>query len=206
MDAGGYAAWAAAVTSAATLVVTTVVGGRREKRQWAREALTDAFVAFLAASWQHSDLAKASATPPDASSDTSSDASSDTSSDTSFDASFDASSAEAMDRQYGEMRNQLTRLRLLSPPDVVRAGEALLRLQRGVRKAGSASERAEALAAASMGRHDVVAAAQKAMGLRRTRGAAPREPRELRRASTAPGLPDPRQPLGAPRTRADENA
>ncbi|MFJ2879509.1 hypothetical protein ACIPJN_19440 [Streptomyces sp. NPDC086796] len=176
MDAGGYAAWAAAVTSVATLVVTTVVGGRREKRQWARGALTDAFVAFLSASWQHSDLAKVSATPPD------------------------ISSAEAMDAQYGEMRNQLTRLRLLSPPDVVRAGEALLRLQRRVKDAGSASERAEALAAASTGRHDVVSAAQKAMGLRRPWGAAPRG---LRSPSTAPGLPEPRQPSDSARTRAD---
>ncbi|MFF3499956.1 hypothetical protein [Streptomyces sp. NPDC003247] len=176
MDAGGYAAWAAAVTSAATLVVTTVVGGRREKRQWAREALTDAFVAFLAASWKHSDLAKVSATPPD------------------------ISSAEAMDGQYGEMRNQLTRLRLLSPPDVVRAGETLLRLQRRVKDAGSASERAEALSAASTGRHDMVSAAQKAMGLRRPWGAMPRG----RRASTVPGLPEPRQPSDSARTRADE--
>ncbi|GGV67999.1 hypothetical protein GCM10010277_76960 [Streptomyces longisporoflavus] len=143
MNAGEYAAWAAAVTSVATLVVTTVIGGRREQRKWAREALTDAFVAFLSASWQHSDLAKKSAMPPD------------------------TSSAEAMAGQYGEMRNQLTRLRLLSPPDVMRAGEDLLRRQRRVQDAGSASERAEALAAASKGRRDVVSAAQKAMGLRR---------------------------------------
>ncbi|MFE1261102.1 hypothetical protein ACFW5X_11305 [Streptomyces albogriseolus] len=166
MDAGVYAALAAAVTSAATLVVTTVVGGRREQRQWAREALTDAFVAFLAASWQHSDLAKASATTPD------------------------TSSVEAMNGHYGEMRNQLTRLRLLSPPDVVRAGERLLRLQRRVQDAGSASDRAEALARASAGRHDVVAAAQKAMGLRRAWGAAPRE----LNTSTASDLPDLGQP------------
>ncbi|MEV0222644.1 hypothetical protein [Streptomyces sp. NPDC050704] len=177
MDAGGYAAWAAAVTSVATLVVTTVVGGRRENRLWAREALTDAFVAFLTASWQHSDLAKVSATPPD------------------------TSSAEAMAGQYGEMRNQLTRLRLLSPPDVVRAGEALLRLQRTVQNAGSASERTEALAAAAAGRHDMVSAAQKAMGLRRPWGAAPRG---LRSASTTRGLPEPRQPSGSARARAGE--
>lgn len=179
MDAGGYAAWAAAVTSVATLVVTTVVGGRREKRQWAREALTDAFVAFLTASWQHSDLAKVSATPPD------------------------TSSAEAIVGQYSEMRNQLTRLRLLSPPDVVRAGEALLRLHRRVQDAGSASERAQALAAASVGRHDVVGAAQKAMGLRRPWAPAPRR---LRRTSTAPDLPEPRQPSDSTRTRANETS
>ncbi|MEV8315089.1 hypothetical protein AB0Q95_13020 [Streptomyces sp. NPDC059900] len=79
MDAGGYAARAAAVTSVATLVVTIVVAGRREQRRWARGALTDAFVAFLSASWQHSDLAKGSATSPD------------------------TSSADAMAGQYGEM-------------------------------------------------------------------------------------------------------
>lgn len=177
MDASEYAAWAAAATSVATLVVTTVVGGRREKRQWARGALTDAFVAFLAASWQHSDLAKASTTPPD------------------------ISSAEAMDGQYGEMRNQLTRLRLLSPPDVVRSGEALLRLQHRVKDAGSASERAKALAAASTGRHDMVSAAQKAMGIRRPWGATPRGPR---RSSTAHGLPEARQPSDSARTRPNE--
>lgn len=144
MDAGGYAAWAAAVTSAATLVVTTVVGGRRDQRQWARQALTDAFVEFLAASWRHSDLAK-EPMPPE-------------------------SAATAMSAQYNEMRNQLTRLRLLSPPNVVRAGEKLLRLQRAVQDSASASEQAEALAAVSASRHEVVTAAQKAMGLHRPWG------------------------------------
>jgi hypothetical protein len=156
MDAGGYAAWAAAVTSAATLVVTTVIGGRRAQRQWARQALTDAFVEFLAASWRHSDLAKEPLPP-------------------------ESAPTEAMSAQYNEMRNQLTRLRLLAPPAVVRAGEKLLRLQRAVQESASASEQAGALAAVSAGRHEVVTAAQKAMGLHRPWG--------TRRAPTALLLP-----------------
>ncbi|MEU3881165.1 hypothetical protein [Streptomyces californicus] len=167
MDASGYAAWVAAVTSAATLVVTTVVSGRRERLQWARAALTDAFVAFLAASWQHSDLARKSPMPPD------------------------TASVEAMRDQYAEMRNQLTRLRLLSPPPVVHVGQALLRLQRAVQEAPSAPERATALAATSAARHDMVAAAQKAMGLRHPWTTGPSSPIPL----------PPRQPADPERAR-----
>ncbi|MEU8239745.1 hypothetical protein AB0C07_15995 [Actinoplanes missouriensis] len=49
------AAIAAAVISLATLIVTTLVTGRREQRKWVREALTDAFTAFLDASWRGTD-------------------------------------------------------------------------------------------------------------------------------------------------------
>lgn len=52
------AAGAAALISLATLIVTTVVTGRREQRKWARSALTDAFVAFLDASWRGTDALK----------------------------------------------------------------------------------------------------------------------------------------------------
>ncbi|NXY95253.1 hypothetical protein HYE82_12830 [Streptomyces sp. BR123] len=140
MDASGYAAWAAAATSMATLVVTTVVQGRREQRTWSREALTDAFVAFLAASWKHSDIAKAA--PPG-----------------------DPAAATDLAVQYGEMRNHLTRLRLLSSHDVLAAGERLLRLHRHIQEAGTAEQLERALSAASEGRRVVVAAGKKHMGL-----------------------------------------
>lgn len=52
------AAGAAAVISLATLIVTTVVTGRREQQKWVRGALTDAFVAFLDASWRGTDALK----------------------------------------------------------------------------------------------------------------------------------------------------
>ncbi|MEU4562318.1 hypothetical protein AB0F72_28370 [Actinoplanes sp. NPDC023936] len=49
------AAIAAAVISLATLLVTTLVTGHREQRKWVRDSLTDAFTAFLDASWRGSD-------------------------------------------------------------------------------------------------------------------------------------------------------
>lgn len=140
MDAGGYAAWAAAVTSAATLVVTTLVSGRREQVRWARDALTDAFVGFLAASWRHSDVARTG--PPG-----------------------DSAVAHGLAHEYGEMRSQLTRLRLLTSSHVVAAGERLLHLQRKVQEAVTPQEQEAALEAVSEARMTVVAAAKKAMGL-----------------------------------------
>ncbi|MEV1026809.1 hypothetical protein [Streptomyces sp. NPDC050264] len=138
MDASGLAAWAAAVTSAATLVVTTWVGGRRERHRWLREALTEAFVAFLGSSWRHSDVARGEES--------------------------DAQHA-ALAAEYEEMRQQLTRLRLLAGTEVVKAGEALVRSHRAVQEAGSGPVREQALVRASQGRRAVLAAAQKLMGL-----------------------------------------
>ena len=139
MDTSGLAAWAAALTSAATLVVTTMVGGRREHHRWIRDALTEAFVAFLEASWRHSDLARETST--------------------------EAAQAEELLREYREMRKQLTRLRLLATDGVVDAGEVLLRRQRAVHAVPRGPERERALAAASLARRAVLAAAKKEMGL-----------------------------------------
>ncbi|MFJ5548600.1 hypothetical protein [Streptomyces sp. NPDC093225] len=121
-------------------MVTTIVQGRREKHRWSREALTDAFVAFLSASWRHSDIA--SAHPP-----------------------AHAQGAAQLADQYVEMRNQLTRLRLLSTTEVLTAGEGLLRMHRRIQEAQSAEQLTLALSAASDGRRVVVAAAKKDMGL-----------------------------------------
>ncbi|WP_331732738.1 hypothetical protein OG592_42310 (plasmid) [Streptomyces avidinii] len=140
MDASGYAAWAAAATSLATLGVTTIVQGRREKHRWSREALTDAFVAFLSASWRHSDIARGH--PPG-----------------------DPQGTTELAAQYVEMRNHLTRLRLLSTTDVLSAGEDLLRAHRRIQDAQSPAQRESALSAASDGRRVVVSAAKKDMGL-----------------------------------------
>ncbi|MGW1913204.1 hypothetical protein ACWCQS_21325 [Streptomyces sp. NPDC002076] len=123
----------------ATLVVTTVVGGRRERHRWARDALTDAFVAFLEASWRHSDIAAQAA-------------------------SADAH-AEALLAEYREMRSQLTRMRLLAADGVVDAGQSLLRQQQQVHDVPAGLERDAALAAASSARRAVIAAAKKEMGL-----------------------------------------
>ncbi|MEV6485954.1 hypothetical protein [Streptomyces sp. NPDC051576] len=139
-DMSLWAAWAAAVTSMATLVVTTVVGGRRERRKWTRDALTDAFVAFLEASWAHSDTVKALAEEQ-------------------------VDHTAATREQYTEMRSQLTRLRLLASAQVLQAGEELLRCQRAVQDAAPGLERQQALAEAAHGRRQVVRAAKREMGL-----------------------------------------
>jgi hypothetical protein len=128
------------VTSLATLIVTTVVGGRREQHRWARDALTDAFVAFLEASWAHSDAVRSQ---PEQS----------------------CEEEEAALRLYREMRSQLTRLRLLASEDVVKAGEDLLRCQRSVQEAAPGPARETALGEASAQRRAVVDAAKKEMGL-----------------------------------------
>lgn len=139
-DASTWAAWAAAVTSLATLIVTTVVGGRREQHRWARDALTDAFVAFLEASWAHSDAVRS--LPEQA-----------------------GAELDAPLGLYREMRSQLTRLRLLASEEVLRAGEDLLRCQRSVQDAAPGPAREAALAEASVRRRAVVDAAKKEMGL-----------------------------------------
>lgn len=139
MDASGWAAWAAAATSLVTLVVTTVVGGRRERHRWARDALTDAFVAFLEASWRHSDIA---ALPAGAN-----------------------VNAEPLLAEYREMRSQLTRLRLLAADGVVEAGQSLLRQQRHVHEVPAGPQRDAALTMVSSARRTVIAAAKKEMGL-----------------------------------------
>lgn len=139
-DVSTWAAWAAAATSLATLIVTTVVGGRRERHRWARDALTDAFVAFLEASWAHSDVVRSPAYEAD-------------------------TGSQAAHGLYREMRSQLTRLRLLASGDVLQAGEELLRCQRAVQEAAPGPAREAALAAAAAGRRIVVSAAKKEMGL-----------------------------------------
>jgi heme exporter protein D len=139
-DLSVWAAWAAALTSMATLIVTTVVGGRRDQRRWARDALTDAFVAFLEASWQHSDLfreqSEQGAHPPTGAADA-----------------------------YDEMRSQLTRLRLLASGSALGACEELLRRQKVLREAAPGAARQAALTRASQARRAVVVAAKTEMGL-----------------------------------------
>ncbi|MFD5815855.1 hypothetical protein [Streptomyces sp. NPDC127038] len=139
-DMSLWAAWAAAVTSMATLVVTTVVGGQREQRRWARDALTDAFVAFLEASWAHSDTVKAlSGDQPNG--------------------------AGTSQEHYAEMRSQLTRLRLLASTGVLEVGEQLLRSQRAAQDAPAGPQRELALVEAARCRRRVVEAAKREMGL-----------------------------------------
>jgi hypothetical protein len=94
------AASAAALISLVTLIVTTVVAGRREQQKWVRAALTDAFVAFLDASWRGTDALKTH------------------------------QGEEVPAQAYVDMRSNLTRLRLLASAPVMAAGEELLRSQR----------------------------------------------------------------------------
>ncbi|XUL94000.1 hypothetical protein ACQ86D_51460 [Streptomyces galilaeus] len=124
----------------ATLIVTTVVGGRRDQRLWARDALTDAFVAFLEASWQHSDLFREQE---------------------EGDVLLPDGAADA----YDEMRSQLTRLRLLASGHALGACEELLRCQKAVAQSAPGATRQGALARASQARRRVVATAKTEMGL-----------------------------------------
>lgn len=140
MDLSGYAAWAAAATSMATLVVTTLIGGRREQRKWARGALADAFVAFLEASWAHSDLIRA------------------------CDRDLEKDPAD-IERAYSDMRSQLTRLRLLASQQFLPVGEELLRVQRELQQSETGDPRTAALERAAKQRRAVVQAAKLEMGL-----------------------------------------
>jgi hypothetical protein len=146
-----WAALLAAATSIATLLTTTIVSGRRDQRRWVREALTDAFVGYLDASWRSSDALRHRASleqeePREA-------------------------QLQAAKSAYEEMRTQLTRLRLLASPPVVEAGDQLLRSQRAaVDQAGSAGR--DLLGALSAGRQELIRVAKSEMGLRRRGGTA----------------------------------
>lgn len=102
--------------------------------------MTDAFVAFLEASWAHSDVVRTASHEPDV-------------------------NLEAVWGLYREMRSQLTRLRLLASQDVLKAGEELLRRQRAVLETPPGPSREAALAEAAVCRRVVVDAAKKEMGL-----------------------------------------
>jgi hypothetical protein len=142
-----WAALLAAVTSIATLLTTTIVSGRRQQRTWVREALTDAFVAYLDASWRSSDALRrrldlGPGDPAEA-------------------------QLEAARAAYEEMRTQLTRLRLLASPSVADAGYRLLQSQRLAIDQPGGADRAP-LHAVSAGRQALIQRAKAEMGLRHT--------------------------------------
>ena len=138
-DTSTYAALFAAATSLATLMVTTVINGRREQRRWAREALTEAFVRFLEASWSYSDTVRD--WPPDQTLD-----------------------PQALSDRSAVLRTELTRLRLLASDGVLQAGQELMRCHKALLQAGT-ERREQALEATSTARRRVVAAAKREMGL-----------------------------------------
>ena len=140
-----WAALLAAVTSIATLLVTTIVSGHREQRKWVRDALTDAFVAYLDASWRSSDALRRRAGR----------------------VSGDSGEAQlqAAKSAYEEMRTQLTRLRLLSSSPVVEAGNHLLRAQRLAIDQADAADR-YLLEDISTDRQALIREAKAEMGLR----------------------------------------
>ncbi len=141
-----WAALLAAVASIATLLVTTIVSGHREQRRWAREALTDAFVAYLDASWRSSDALRRGAGPDPAD-------------------PARASELQAAKSACEEMRTQLTRLRLLASPSVAEAGQHLLRSQRRAIE-GAALPGDPLLQDVSKGRQMLIQTAKTEMGLR----------------------------------------
>jgi len=146
------AAWAAlfaAAASIATLITTTIVSGRRDQRAWVREALTDAFVGFLDASWRSSDALHRCATldPADGGRD---------------------QHLEPAKLAYEEMRTLLTRLRLLASSEVANAGHQLLKAQRMAIEKTSLADRGASLELASQGRRALISVAKAEMGLRGT--------------------------------------
>jgi hypothetical protein len=144
---GAFAAFAAAIASMVTLAVTTVVLGRREHRRWSRAALTDAFVAYLDASWRGSDAIAEREGLRAKHSD------------------VDAQVCHVIAEQaYQDMRSHLTRLRLLASSQVLAAGQDLLRRQRHSLEADGVDVES-ALAWVSAGRRSLVDAAKREMGL-----------------------------------------
>jgi hypothetical protein len=144
MTLSRWAACSAARASLATLIVTTYVTGRREQSRWKRESLTEAFVAFLDASWRGTDALRGRLVGGGvAASDMDRD---------------------AARRAYDDMRNQLTRLRLLTSGKVVGPAEELLRHHRTALNAGGDTLQ-EALSAASAGRRAVIRAGKQELRL-----------------------------------------
>jgi hypothetical protein len=142
-----WAALFAAATSIVTLIATTMIAGRREQRMWVREALTDAFIAFLDASWRSSDaLHRCTGLDP-------------------ADAARDQHLGAAR-LAYEEMRTLLTRLRLIATPDVVESGHRLLKAQRLAIENSAREDGAALLERASAGRRALLVVAKAEMGLR----------------------------------------
>jgi hypothetical protein len=139
-------AWAAVVAagaSLATLVTTTVVSGRRERRVWTREALTEAFIQFLDASWRSSDAVDRALSLSGVAKET------------------EVNNARAA---YAAMRSHLTRLRLLGSATIASSGNELLSLH-GAAIDGTDYERKRLLPGISGGRRTVIDAAKREMSL-----------------------------------------
>jgi hypothetical protein len=142
-----WAALFAAAASIATLITTTMISGRREQRMWVREALTDAFIGFLDASWRSSDaLHRCTGLDP---------------ADGARDQHLGAAKSA-----YEEMRTLLSRLRLLASPEVADSGQRLLKTQRLAIENSGLADGAALLERASQGRRTLIAAAKTEMGLR----------------------------------------
>jgi hypothetical protein len=142
-----WAALLAAAASIATLITTTIVSGRREQRAWVREALTDAFVGFLDASWRCSDALHRCDKPHPA--------------DSARDQHLGAAKLA-----YEDMRTLLTRLRLLASPEVASAGHQLLKAQRLAIEESDGVDGVALLELASQGRQTFISVAKAEMGLR----------------------------------------
>jgi hypothetical protein len=114
------AAVLAATISLVNLLVTTAISGRRAETRWARDSLTEAFVAFLDASWRNTDAARQRLRLIQ-------------------EGAADSTAGEPELAAYDDMRSQLTRLRLLASPSVRDAGQELLRRhhEQGEAKAGA---------------------------------------------------------------------
>ena len=107
MDITGAVTAAAAGLAAVLAAVNLYVSGRRELRKWTREALVEALVVFLDASFRQTGVCRAlppSTPAPDAEQ-----------------RRLQAAAVEAHDIET----DTLTRLRLLAPSRVVKAAEAL---------------------------------------------------------------------------------
>jgi len=90
------------------LIVTTIATGRRERVKWAREALAEAFYAFVDTSYT---AATAARKRQEALWDGSAD--------------DERSTAAELDRQHSILRNNLTRIRLLAPSRTLQKAQSV---------------------------------------------------------------------------------
>ena len=145
---------AAAVISLVTLVVTTIATGRRERVKWAREALAEAFYAFIDTSYTTATAARKHQ-------------------EALWSGSVEDGHATAaeLDRQDSILRNNLTRIRLLAPSKTLRKAQNVRQAHSNLRHALAFELEQERynglLRLVAIAREELIGSAKRAMGLPR---------------------------------------
>jgi|tagenome__1003787_1003787.scaffolds.fasta_scaffold20014897_2 hypothetical protein len=144
----------AAGISLVTLIVTTIATGRRERVKWAREALAEAFYAFVDTSYT---AATAARKRQEALWDGSAD--------------DERSTAAELDRQHSILRNNLTRIRLLAPSRTLQKAQSVRQahsdLQHALAPDLDQERYHELIMHVARKREELIGSAKRAMGLPR---------------------------------------